>query len=74
MNEIYWKLKLDYGIDKKSFKPDYHPPRIRPQLQIQSTKIAQSEQEGFENALLHDRGQELEDQKFEEIGDNHGKS
>ena len=26
ISEIYWKLKLDYGIDKKSFKTDYNPP------------------------------------------------
>jgi DNA-directed RNA polymerase alpha subunit len=26
LNELYYKLKLDYGIDKKSFLTKYNPP------------------------------------------------
>jgi len=27
LSEIYWKLKLDYGINKESFKIDYQAPK-----------------------------------------------
>lgn len=27
LSEVYWKLKLEYGIDKQSFRTDYDPPK-----------------------------------------------
>ena len=27
LSELYWKLKLDYGINKESFRTDYQAPK-----------------------------------------------